>query len=133
MARTFRALTDPGRSPLPRVIVTARPAHPPLVANAAQLQLTTPAMALLYKRDARPSAICAAPGVLGTTTAMKRVVRNKRLRHDLAAARRAQGMMSDPASLRTLEDYIAELEEQLYGNDTRFLVPVPALTPHATV
>ncbi|GAA4222585.1 hypothetical protein GCM10022253_31380 [Sphingomonas endophytica] len=64
---------------------------------------------------------------------MKRVVRNKRLRHDLAAARRAQGMMSDPASLRTLEDYIAELEEQLYGSDTRFLVPVPALTPHATV
>lgn len=41
--------------------------------------------------------------------------------------------MSDPASLRTLEDYITELEEQLYGNDTRFLVPVPALTPHATV
>lgn len=58
---------------------------------------------------------------------MKRVVRNKRLRHDLAAARRAQGMMTDPVSLQTLEDYIAELEAQLYH--VEIAPPVAAAMP----
>ncbi len=45
---------------------------------------------------------------------MKRVMRNKQLRLDLAAARRAHDAVTDPLSLRTLGDYIAELEAQLY-------------------
>ncbi|VXC53808.1 conserved hypothetical protein [Sphingomonas sp. 8AM] len=55
---------------------------------------------------------------------MKRVIRNKQLRLDLAAARRAHDAVTDPLSLRTLGAYIAELEAQLYHVDGR--TPVTA-------
>ena len=55
---------------------------------------------------------------------MQRALRNKQLRLDLAAARRAHGAVTDPLSLRTLGDYIAELEAQLSYLDVR--VPAAA-------
>ncbi|MEH3102459.1 MAG: hypothetical protein PGN12_00950 [Sphingomonas phyllosphaerae] len=52
---------------------------------------------------------------------MERVIRNNRLRVELAAARRASTMITDPLSMRVLVDYIAELEEQLYRGDATFV------------
>ena len=59
---------------------------------------------------------------------MPRAAAERRLRLDLAAARRARGMMNDPLSLRTLSDYISELEEQLHRGDGVFLLGVVAAT-----
>jgi hypothetical protein len=56
---------------------------------------------------------------------MIRVVRKKRLRMELAAARRASAMITDPLSMQMLIDYIAELEDQLYRGDTNFVHAVP--------
>jgi hypothetical protein len=55
---------------------------------------------------------------------------DERLRLDLAAARRARGMITDPLSLRMLSAYISELEEELHRGGEGFLL-VPAASARA--
>ncbi len=56
-----------------------------------------------------------------------RLASDDRLRTDLAAARRARGMITDPLSLHMLNVYITELEDELYrGGESAFSGAVPS-------
>ncbi|MEH3123165.1 MAG: hypothetical protein PGN16_14500 [Sphingomonas phyllosphaerae] len=62
-------------------------------------------------------------------TTMPRAAAERRLRGDLATARRARGMINDPLSMRMLSDYISELEDQLFSGALPVAVPdAPRLT-----
>ncbi|MDR6788095.1 hypothetical protein J2Y58_001453 [Sphingomonas sp. BE138] len=53
---------------------------------------------------------------------MATVASEDRLRLDLAAARRASTMVTDPLSTQMLHSYISELERRLYPMDGGFSI-----------
>lgn len=92
------------------------------VANDSRLQILNRLAAISYKRQSGRYSIFVARGTNTKVATMTVVERNDRLRIDLAAARRAHTLITDPLSLQTLNDYIIELEEELHRDAASFLL-----------
>jgi len=79
-------------------------------------------MALSYNLPQRRSGTFVAGTVALGEISMRGMGGDDRLRLDLATARRARAMITDPLSMRMLSDYISELEEELHRGDAAFLL-----------
>ncbi|WP_156026074.1 hypothetical protein [Sphingomonas phyllosphaerae] len=83
-------------------------------------------MTYMYNLAAESSAM--ARRGFGVKT-MPRAAAERRLRGDLARARRARGMINDPLSMNTLSDYITELEDQLLRGSLPFVTGLDVSQP----